>query len=97
MNIKKYRKKPIIIEAYRTNKEMMIPTLEGNMKADIGDYIITGLRDEIYPCKPDIFNATYEEVPETEIVTHAISNKREKVKNLSFKEVINWHKVKYTK
>lgn len=56
----KYRKKPIVIEAYRTDKEMIIHTLEGDMKASVGDYIITGLRGEKYPCKPDIFNATYE-------------------------------------
>lgn len=60
----KYRKKPIVIEAYQTDKEMIIRTLEGDMKASVGDYIITGLRGEQYPCKPDIFNATYEKVGE---------------------------------
>lgn len=34
------------------------------MKASVGDYIITGLRGEQYPCKPDIFNKTYEKVGE---------------------------------
>ena len=37
-----------------------IPTLEGVMKASPGDYIIKGVRGEFYPCKPDIFEATYE-------------------------------------
>lgn len=37
-----------------------IPTLEGNMRADIGDYIIKGLRGEFYPCKPDVFHKKYE-------------------------------------
>ena len=37
-----------------------IETLEGIMKADFGDYIIRGIQGEIYPCKPDIFEATYE-------------------------------------
>lgn len=60
----KYRKKPIVIEAYQTDKEMIIHTLEGDMKASVGDYIITGLRGEKYPCKPDIFNKTYEKVEE---------------------------------
>nr|WP_294371214.1 hypothetical protein [uncultured Ruminococcus sp.] len=60
----KYRKRPIVIEAYQTDKEMIIHTLEGDMKASVGDYIITGLRGEQYPCKPDIFNATYEKVEE---------------------------------
>lgn len=41
-----------------------IPTLEGNMKANIGDYIIKGINGEFYPCKPDIFTKTYEKVTE---------------------------------
>lgn len=41
-----------------------IPTLEGDMKANIGDYIIKGINGEFYPCKPDIFDKTYEEVTE---------------------------------
>jgi hypothetical protein len=40
----------------------MIPTLEGQMVADVGDWIIRGVKGEFYPCKPDIFEATYEEV-----------------------------------
>lgn len=39
-----------------------IETLEGYMKASFGDYIIKGVKGEFYPCKPDIFQATYEEV-----------------------------------
>ena len=39
-----------------------IETLEGVMEASPGDYIIKGLRGEFYPCKPDIFKATYEPV-----------------------------------
>lgn len=57
---KKYRKKPIVIEAYQTDKVMYIETLEGTMKANVGDYIITGVNGEQYPCKPDIFKQTYE-------------------------------------
>lgn len=56
----KYRKKPVVIEAYQTDKEMDIETLEGTMHASVGDYIITGVRGEQYPCKPDIFKQTYE-------------------------------------
>ena len=41
---------------------LIIPTLEGNMKADCGDYIIKGVNGEFYPCKPDIFEKTYEKV-----------------------------------
>ena len=80
---KKYRKKPVIIEAIQwngknlseidnfmgrivENKEtiLVIHTLEGDMEASIGDYIIKGLNGEFYPCKPNIFAKTYEEVTE---------------------------------
>lgn len=37
-----------------------IETLEGLMKANLGDYIIKGIKGELYPCKPEIFKATYE-------------------------------------
>ena len=40
--------------------QIYITTLEGVMKADIGDYIIKGVKGEYYPCKPDIFKMTYE-------------------------------------
>jgi hypothetical protein len=39
-----------------------IPTLEGDMRCDIGDWIIRGVKGELYPCKPDIFAATYDDV-----------------------------------
>ncbi len=90
--MKKYRKKPVVIEAVQlrwdTWDEMCehagvgkledgrpqgrqdgekigleIPTLEGVMYASEGDWIIKGVKGELYPCKPDIFEATYEEVP----------------------------------
>ena len=80
---KKYRKKPVVIEAIQwignnlseidnfigrtvDNKEttLVIHTLEGDMEASIGDYIIKGVNGEFYPCKPDIFDKTYEEVKE---------------------------------
>lgn len=38
----------------------LIPTLEGEMRADFGDWIIKGVKGEFYPCKPDIFESTYE-------------------------------------
>lgn len=61
---KKYVKKPVVVEAYQTDKEVIISTLEGDMKAMPGDYIITGVHGEQYPCKPNIFNETYEELKE---------------------------------
>lgn len=42
------------------DKDLIISTLEGKMKADIGDYIIKGVKGEFYPCKPDIFEMTYD-------------------------------------
>lgn len=52
----KYRKKPVIIEAiqFEDNSDRIIG----------GDYIIKGVNGEFYPCKPDIFEKTYEEVAE---------------------------------
>ena len=58
----KFRKKPVVIEAYQTMEPMDIETLEGKMHADPGDWIITGVNGEQYPCKPDIFEKTYEPV-----------------------------------
>lgn len=79
--IRKFRKKPIVIEAIqytgdnRTEIEdfvgdkfldwklnFAIETLEGNMVAQVNDWIIKGINGEFYPCKPDIFEKTYEEV-----------------------------------
>lgn len=42
-NERKCRKKPVVIKAYQTDKEIIIHTLEGDMTASIGDYIITGV------------------------------------------------------
>ncbi|HAT4339411.1 TPA: hypothetical protein I9094_001673 [Clostridium perfringens] len=96
----KYRKKPVVIEAFQydgdfvnSNGEFYIPewaieayenkdmyfdafdslspptelfikTLEEIHHVSVGDYIIKGVKGEIYPCKPDIFKQTYEEVVE---------------------------------
>lgn len=83
----KYRKKPIVIEAWQwrgeevegyerrvlqqdehgiTKAVLIIPTLEGDMQASEFDFIITGVKGEVYPCKPDIFWATYEPVMDEE-------------------------------
>lgn len=88
--MKKYRKKPVVIEAIKLNRNFAevavnwigeenisdfnlgefsedacyieIKTLEGTMTANEGDFIIRGVKGEFYPCKPDIFQETYEEV-----------------------------------
>lgn len=90
----KYRKKPVVIEAFKFDGDLMddrgyyvpdwaveaylggtlffegtdgselcelfIKTLEGTHHASVGDYIIRGVQGEIYPCKPEIFEKTYE-------------------------------------
>jgi len=54
--------------SYRPDDVQIIPehiqidTLEGTMRADVGDYIIQGVEREFYPCKPDIFDKSYEMV-----------------------------------
>lgn len=92
----RYRKKPIIVNAFQAtfdswkdtfnwpawlqkgltkdryesgaifwdNGTLYIETLEGTHTVSLDDYIIEGVKGEIYPCKPDIFEATYEEVCE---------------------------------
>lgn len=98
MTDKRYRKKPVEVDAYHftfvggeswsdggmlarepmwmrvaanngliwyqggDNPHYTIKTLEGEMRASLGDYIIRGIAGEIYPCKPDIFEKIYEEV-----------------------------------
>ena len=76
----KYRKKPVVIDATQwfehgdhpaVVKLDVLPiengwvkTLEGGHVVTPGDYIITGIKGEHYPCKPDIFTMTYESVEE---------------------------------
>ncbi|CUM74386.1 Uncharacterised protein [Blautia hydrogenotrophica] len=87
----KYRKKPVVIEAfqydgdminsigkpyvpewaisavnnntmYYDGPELFIRTLEGDHHVTVGDYVIQGINGELYSCKPDIFEKTYEVV-----------------------------------
>lgn len=44
------------------DQALVVPSLEGDMIASPGDWIIRGIKGEVYPCKPDIFAATYEPV-----------------------------------
>lgn len=100
MKSQKYRKKPVVIEAFQYDGdlidgkgnsyvpewavnafekgvlfysskddnsppcELFIKTLEGTMLANVGDFIIIGVNGELYPCKPDIFEKTYEAIEE---------------------------------
>jgi hypothetical protein len=65
--LKEADEKRVIMPHPNEDKEvqsLLIVTLEGEMRADKGDYIIKGVKGEIYPCKPDIFEKTYEPVEE---------------------------------
>jgi hypothetical protein len=59
---KKFKALPRTIEAYQTERDMIIHTLEGDMKATAGDWVVTGIKGEHYAVKPDIFKACYEEI-----------------------------------
>lgn len=47
---------------YEDENELFIETLEGSMHVSVGDFVIEGVHGEFYPCKPDIFEETYDEV-----------------------------------
>lgn len=63
----KFRKKPVVVYAYQTKFGMTVHTLEGDMNAEPGDWIITGEKGEQYPCKDSIFRLTYEPVDEDDV------------------------------
>lgn len=49
--------------AWHDGTDVYIETLEGVMRAEVGDWIICGVKGELYPCKPDVFAESYEAVP----------------------------------
>lgn len=51
-----------VVSKVKNSQYAIIKTLEGEMRADANDWIIQGVNGEIYPCKPDIFEKTYEKV-----------------------------------
>ena len=85
---------------------LRIPTLEGIMVANTGDYIIRGVKGEYYPCKPDIFEMTYElastlpqqEISDEEIQAEAIKRSSKYQDSALFEntweEAIEWYKEK---
>ncbi len=56
----RYVKAPVVVRAKRLTECVFIPTLEGVMRGEPGDWLIEGVKGEVYACKPDIFEATYE-------------------------------------
>lgn len=55
-------KQPTDLHLWHNGTNIFVQTLEGTMTANVGDYIIRGVNGEFYPCKPDIFAKTYQEV-----------------------------------
>lgn len=55
-----FRKRPVVVEAVRLTRPMTVETLEGVMRGEPGDWLITGVAGEQYFCKHEIFKATYE-------------------------------------
>jgi len=53
---------PIAKDPVDNKDNLIIPTLEGEMRVSFGDWIIKGVNGEFYPCKPDIFEKTYDKV-----------------------------------
>ena len=60
LNSSKFGLDPVKLVNENGKDYIVIPTLEGDMKASVGDYIIKGVNGEFYPCKPDIFEKTYD-------------------------------------
>jgi len=58
----KFKRKPVVVSAIRCREETEIVTLEGIMTAMPGDWIVTGIQEELYPVKDDIFRETYQPV-----------------------------------
>lgn len=58
----RFRKKPVAVRAFRAPQPIIVHTLEGDMRAEKGDFIIEGVQGELYPCKPSIFWKTYEQL-----------------------------------
>jgi hypothetical protein len=70
----KFRKLSVVVDAEKHDgpEPITIQTLEGPMTATPGDWIITGIKGEKYPCKPDIFAATYEPVESDSLKTRQL-------------------------
>ena len=62
LEVKEWCNGELVPNAETSGYDLYISTLEGIMHADINDYIIQGVEGNFYPCKPDIFEKTYEVV-----------------------------------
>ena len=62
-----FRKRPIVIEAVRLTEKTEIKTREGTLYGYPGEWLLTGVKGEVYPCGDEIFRATYENIDGTKI------------------------------
>ena len=74
-NFKVYQKKPVKIKAIQMDKKFKVKTLEGILIGQAGDYLIEGIKGELYPCKKEIFEETYIEVSENESKTKEVNTR----------------------
>ena len=75
-------------EIGRACNKLYIKTLEGVMEAKVGDYVIKGVNGEFYPCKPDIFEKTYEKIEDDDLLNE---------KPIFFEDLKNGYTKAYTK
>jgi hypothetical protein len=68
----KFRKKPVVIDAEQITEEIRIKTREGELTGYPGEWLITGIHGEKYPCGADIFRETYEAVDSDQIDSYEI-------------------------
>lgn len=54
-----YVHKPIAVQAYQMDEDFIVQTLEGEMRGNKGDYVIIGVKGELYPCFQDVFQESY--------------------------------------
>lgn len=62
-NMRRFVKKPIIIQAMQVLDPFVVDTLEGRHTGQPGDYLVVGIKGERYPVRKDIFEESYEEIP----------------------------------
>ena len=74
--------------------QLLIPTLEGDMKVSKGDYVIKGIKGEFYPCKPDVFKSTYNAVEDNNgILSEGEKRVRKSFNPSALKRVANFKSI----
>ena len=62
MRPRQFRKRPVVITAAQMTDQFLVDTLEGTMRGEASDWLVTGVAGEQYPVRDDIFRSTYEEM-----------------------------------